>query len=142
MKQPLITNFLNQTVNHTLEDNPPAEFVRASAAVLTNNNGHYWAVLPNFPDFILGTLDLYKDNNEDNWLNHINVLDQCQHMGIGTKLMRKAIEDFGHIYASNSLDEPGGDDDTRHLSHEGAGLVNSLIARGIMQANWFREPVI
>lgn len=89
-----------------------------------------------------GTLSLYVDENLDRWINHIQVAGFARRLGIGNKLVQKAIETHGHIYASNSPIDPGGAGDTRHLSMEGAALVNALIHAGIMQQGWLRAPVI
>lgn len=146
MNQPLITNFLaaNATAGHTMGQNPPADYVRHRARVMTDQNGHYWAILPHFPHIRLGELTLYQDNNGDQWINHIVVEHQYQRMGVASRLIRRAIRDSHHrrIYASNSPHDPGGDGDTRHLSQEGAALVNGLIQNGTMQQAWLRPPVI
>jgi GNAT superfamily N-acetyltransferase len=147
MNQPLITNFLaandpRRTAGHTFGQNPQANHVRHNTQVMSDGHGHYWAILPGYPQFQIGTLALYEDNNDDQWINHIVVLPQFQRMGVARRLVQRAIQEHGHIYASNSPHDPGGDDDTRHLSQEGAALVTGLIVGGIMHANWLRPPVI
>lgn len=140
MKQTLITNYIvGGTVGHTLEDNPPPEYVRTQLNIQANAGADYVARLPTAN---AGELSLYEDNQGDFWLNHIYVEPQARRCGVARRLMQQAINDHGHIYASNSHIDPGGEDDTRHLSVEGAALVAGLIAEGTMQANWLRAPEI
>lgn len=147
MRQPLISNFFGpndpgRTVNHTLEQNPPPNYIRHHTMIQKDGRGLFWAVLPALPALRLGELDIYFDRIGGKWINHIEVRPQYQRCGVAARMVRTAIQDYGHIYASNSHIDPGGYNDTRHLSQEGAALVNGLIASGAMQANWLRPPVI
>lgn len=150
-KQALITNYFAnnhpaKTTNHTLEDNPPRNFI-IKHSVLSGADHTYTATLPGGVNGPLAggcfaSLELYEDQNGDQWINHIETAPQAQRCGLATRLCVMAIQQYGTLYASNSQYDPGGDDDTRHLSQEGAALVTRLIQRNIMQAGWLRAPVI
>ncbi|NEQ85347.1 MAG: DUF4157 domain-containing protein [Moorea sp. SIO2I5] len=156
LKQPLITNYRKyeegqykgqyKTVGHTLEDNPRQEYVWENIEIVVDEEKtEYTARDKNWPEGSLkewGHLDLYSDNQDGYWINHIEVKQNVQRMGIARLLVKKAIEDHGDIYASNSHYDRENPEDTRHLLEDGAGLVNSLIKKGIMKQGWLREPVL
>jgi hypothetical protein len=154
LTQPLITNYLNanspaRTNGHTLERNrpDPSRSLLINHIIIGGAEQHFTAKLQGGLDGPLvggcfGTLELYEDNAGGMWINHIEVAENAQRCKIASKLCMKAITAHGHLYASNSHVDPGGNHDTRHLSEEGAALVRDLINRGIMAQDWLRPPAI
>ena len=96
-----------------------------------------------FDDIKAGELSLFEDHKERQWLN--NVSSTHQSVGIGLSLLIAAVETHGAIYAATdgfqSFQEVN-DDDTRHLSIEGAALVNSALRNGILLQEWCFNPAI
>ncbi|WP_226646537.1 GNAT family N-acetyltransferase [Microbulbifer variabilis] len=131
LKQSLLTG-------GTLEDNPPANWLKKQIKITQDGGYHFYASVPGH-SHVYGTLDLYLDYRGDLWINHIDVQQAARRCGVGSKLVLAAIKKYGKVYASRSgQDAEVDDDDTRHLSHEGAALVNHLIARGAMKETWLR----
>lgn len=148
-KQALITNYLTEdspkkTTGLTLDDNPPAKFVKESIEISVDEARlSYSASLPGAtgPDSGgYGHLDLFDDDSGGLWINYVSVPESVQKMGIGSKLVEKAIEDHGAIFASTSERDSDDPSDTRHLSVEGATLVASLIKKGKMKKEWLKDP--
>ena len=89
----------------------------------------------------LGELDLYEDENGGRWINNIEVKPWARRKGVATMLVKKAIKEYGAIYASTQSSEDDTSKDTRHLEPDGQNLVEKLIAGGIMQPEWYTSPV-
>lgn len=91
----------------------------------------------------VGELTIYHDT-AGAWINNIAVKDGMQGRGIGSRMVAAAAEEYGELYASSASkqeeDEQDDADDTRHLSVEGAALVASCIRKGIMKAEWCKNP--
>ena len=68
-----------------------------------------------------------------------------RHLGIGLKLLQEGVNKYGQIYASkggqreHDPDDDG--DDTRWLTRDGAGLINAAVAKGIIPASNFYNPI-
>lgn len=88
-----------------------------------------------------GELSLFEDYEGRLWLN--NVSSNNQRIGIGLSLLKEAVEHHGVIYAATDgfqKFQEVNDDDTRHLSIEGAALVNSAVRNGILLREWSFNP--
>ncbi|WP_146093470.1 hypothetical protein [Xanthomonas pisi] len=117
---------------------------------LDAEDDHLWFGLRSRDNFMPGPLEsgtfaylaIYVDNQGGKWINYIHVAKFAERRGLGRRLIEAAIAHHGHIYASNSAEDPGGDADTRHLLEPGARLVTKLINLGVMQAGWLKQPVI
>ena len=95
-----------------------------------------------FDDLEVGSLELYEDSEGRYWLNNIDVKPDYQRKGIGLSLLNEAVNAYGEIYAATnfSKDQEEEDADTRHLSQEGAALVNCALRNGILQPEWCFNP--
>lgn len=86
----------------------------------------------------------FEDKNGNYWLNSANVEIEFQRKGIGTAMIKQAVEWYGAIYFSKAQryyhDRFQGD--TRYLSTEGAALANSCLRKGIINEEWFFDPSI
>jgi len=83
-------------------------------------------------EYEIGELELYEDEDDRNWVNHIEVNDQWQRRGLGRQLIQAAIRIYGTIYFSTQANNEAVEDgDTRHLSFEGAALANSCVRNGL-----------
>lgn len=84
-------------------------------------------------EYRIGELDLYEDDNGRYWVNNVEVNDQWQRRGYGRLLIREAADHYGAtIYFSKQTNQEARDnDDTRHLSTEGAALANSCVSHGL-----------
>ncbi|WP_066309185.1 GNAT family N-acetyltransferase [Bacillus sp. FJAT-29814] len=93
-------------------------------------------------DIKVAEFEFYEDSNGRKWINNIAVKKEYQKRGIGTEMIRLAVEEFGEVYASTAskMDGKDNDYDTRHLSTEGAALVNSSIRKGILKKEWVFNP--
>lgn len=150
-RQALITNYFKpvngQFTNTTFEDSVDtilatmsAEYKYANTRVDVDENGNCQAYLVLLAgDVLVGHLDLIEIDGSY-WINNVGVRDSAQRCGIGTKMYRAAHAKLNEpIYASRGhKNEDTDDDDTRHLSVEGAALVNSLIRNGHMNGGWLR----
>lgn len=88
-----------------------------------------------------GELELYDDDKGRMWINRVS--STRQRIGIGLSLLNYAVEVYDKIYAVVNLsrhDEVDGSD-MRHLSEEGAALINSAIRNGILKDEWCFNPM-
>lgn len=112
MRQRLITEFF-----------PRVEDVHGTLTLYVTVNGQ---------EYQIGELELYEDEDDRNWVNSVEVDNQWQRRGYGRLLIQEAIDRYGKIYFSTQTkQEAVEDDDTRHLSVEGAALANSCVRRGM-----------
>ncbi|HEX5407262.1 MAG TPA: hypothetical protein VFX16_33730 [Pseudonocardiaceae bacterium] len=83
-------------------------------------------------EYQIGELDLYEDEDDRNWVNNIEIDAQWQRRTLGRQLIQAAVNRYGTIYFSRQASyEAVEDDDTRHLSTEGAALAASCIRQGL-----------
>lgn len=91
----------------------------------------------------IGKMEVY-DTDEDGkmWLNSIDIDKSYHSKGIGTKLIEYYIDNYGEIYFAAGMQnfQEINDGDTRHLSCEGAKLMNSLLRNGILKDEWCYNP--
>ena len=91
---------------------------------------HEWAEMP-------GQVDRH-------WLNGVYITNDAYHrQGIGTRLIQEAINAFGEIHISSASaweHKQANDNSARELLNDGAHLVNSCIAQGIIQQSWMINP--
>lgn len=89
-----------------------------------------------------GSLELFEDRERRQWINYINVEPEFQRRGIGMSLLSHAVAEHGRIYAAVGMQssEETGEEDTRHLSTEGAALVTSAVRNGILNEAWCFNP--
>jgi GNAT superfamily N-acetyltransferase len=95
-----------------------------------------------------GTLEILIEENEFSgevayWLNGIYVKNSFQRQGIATKLIVKAIDEFGEVFVSSAEQwehKQNGDTSARELCDDGADLVNKLIKRKIIKKEWMINP--
>lgn len=96
----------------------------------------------------VGTLDVMIEEDEFGgdtlyWLNGIYVTNTYQKKGIATKLIKRAIKEFGKVYVSTASEmqhKQNGDSSARQLCDDGASLVNKLIERKILKKRWMINP--
>lgn len=91
----------------------------------------------------VGNLDIYTDDNGLNWLNGIEVNIKYRRKGIATKMIKRAIKEFGEVYistASQTQHNDNNDFTARYLCDDGADLVNKLIERKIVKRKWMKNP--
>ncbi|MFU2878317.1 hypothetical protein ACM7M8_02225 [Pseudomonas aeruginosa] len=155
MRQPLITNYIiigkdkfgnpiYMTNNAYLDESVNSvtgcmsrEYIRENVKI-EGDDMDYYAELPGVGR--IGEFQLYKDNNGLVWINFMDVVSGARRSGVATKMYLAAKEVHAQIYASRSgKDAELGEDDTRHLSSEGAAFVNALIEKGLMKAGNFRQ---
>ena len=74
------------------------------------------------------------------WLAHASTRNDWQRQGIGRRMIAAAVDYYGEVWASTAGAAEESDDDTRHLSQEGAALVTSCVRAGIMRPSWVRNP--
>jgi GNAT superfamily N-acetyltransferase len=78
----------------------------------------------------------------------VEVPEEYQGFGIGTKMIERAIKEYGQVYFSNAdrLDFntkfPEHGYDSRYLTEDGQKFINSLIMRNIIPKDWLRFPEI
>ena len=113
--------------------------------IIFDDTSYFEAVLDNKN---VGTLDIMIEENEFGgdtlyWLNGIYVDEAYQRKGIATKLIRRAIKEFGKVYvskASQMQHKQNNDNSARELCDDGALLVNKLIERKIIKRKWMINP--
>ncbi len=91
----------------------------------------------------VGNLDIMSDDNGLNWLNGIEVNISHRRKGIATKLIKRAIKEYGAVYvstASQTQHDDNNDDSARYLCDDGADLVNKLIERKVLKKKWMKNP--
>lgn len=79
------------------------------------------------------------------WLNGIYTKEGYRKKGYAKSLIQKAISKYGEIYISIAQEyehKQRGDDTARQLTDDGAILVNSLKAKGILKPEWFINPFL
>jgi predicted GNAT family acetyltransferase len=104
---------------------------KSVAVVIKGSNGEYEAHDAG-SGVKVGELTLHEDDKGKQWIAGVEVAAKLQRQGIGKKLVAFAIEDIGAtLYASNKPKSDDDPNDTRHLSTEGAKLVNSCIRDGL-----------
>ncbi|MED1902528.1 GNAT family N-acetyltransferase [Bacillus thuringiensis] len=93
-------------------------------------------------DTMVAEFDYYEDDNGRKWINQMYVNNKFQRRGIGSHMIKLAVQEYGEVYASSGSKMDGSDDDsdTRYLSNEGASLINSCIKKGIMKKEWLLNP--
>jgi hypothetical protein len=131
-KQPLITNFFpfkksDQKTNAYAPRNSEP-FAIEDVEITCGGEGEYTAMDGNRE---LGELTLYEDNKGRYWINNIAVKQIARRRGIAIKLIKKAIEDHGTIFASTQTAEDDDNTDTRHLTSEGSVFVLGCIKKGL-----------
>lgn len=91
-----------------------------------------------------GRLELFQDPQGRQWINFIEVEQDFQRRGIGLSLLSHAVDKHGEIYAAVDMQasEETGEDDTRHLSEQGAALVSSAVRNGILKEEWCFNPAM
>lgn len=91
---------------------------------------------------MVAEFDYYEDDNGRKWINQMYVNNKFQRRGIGSHMIKLAVQEYGEVYASSGSKMDGSDDDsdTRYLSNEGASLINSCIKKGIMKKEWLLNP--
>lgn len=50
----------------------------------------------------VGYLDIYTDGNDCSWLNGIEANNGYRRQGIATKMIERAINEFGEVYVSSA----------------------------------------
>ncbi len=96
----------------------------------------------------VGTLDIMIDEDEFGgdtkyWLNGIYVEKDFQRKGIATKLIKRAIKEFGEVIVSTASQwehKQNNDSSARELCDDGADLVNKLLERKIIKKTWMINP--
>ena len=88
------------------------------------------------------TLDLLLDEKDRYWLNGITTIDRYQKKGIGLAMLERAVYHLGEVYVAVDMPPQEDGNDTRHLSTEGAALVNSAVSKGILNRDWCFNPLI
>lgn len=91
------------------------------------------------------------DDDGKMWITAMNTKDDAatgqtwRHLGIGLSLLQAAVTHFGAVYASKGSKhehDPDDDgDDTRWLTADGAGLINAAVAKNIIDAAWYYNPI-
>lgn len=145
-KQPLITNYFKseggEYTNTTFEDSWPAivallspEYKLVNTFVQVDEYGSCKAYLKvGFRDVYVGYLDLMEDSGSY-WVNNVWVAECMRRCGIATKMYlaaRKKLKMAPILFSTNPKADDD-DDDTRHLSEEGAALANGLAGKGCMK---------
>lgn len=81
---------------------------------------------------------------ERHWLNGVYITDPKYHRkGIATQLVREAVNAFGELHVSSAdawEHKQHNDNSARELTDDGAALVNSCLAKGILQQSWMINP--
>jgi GNAT superfamily N-acetyltransferase len=91
----------------------------------------------------VGNLDIYTDDDGLSWLNGIEVNNEYRRQGIATKMIKRAIKEFGEVYVSTASQHQhnfNNDDTARYLCDDGADLVNKLLERKVLKKNWMLNP--
>lgn len=91
----------------------------------------------------IGNLDIYIDDEGLNWLDGIEVKKENRRKGIATKLIKRAIKEYGEIFistASQTQHNENNDNTARYLCNDGAELVNKLLERKVIKKKWMRNP--
>jgi len=82
------------------------------------------------------------DEQDRYWLNGITTVDRFQKKGIGLAMLEQAVHHVGEVYVAADMPPQEDGNDTRHLSSEGAALVNSAVSKGILNREWCFNPLI
>lgn len=85
-------------------------------------------------------LDLFEDDQGRYWLNHITTSECFQRKGIGLAMLERAVFYKEAIYAAENMSSSDDPDDTRHLSSEGAALVNAAKRKNVLRKEWCFDP--
>jgi hypothetical protein len=125
LQQPLITNYFglgqgNVLTTTTLEEEGELPHFNNDEIEYHQDGNEFTATVQGIG--LVGDLSLMDDDGVK-WINGIS--SKVERRGIGTELLRKAIQAFGTIYASNMPD--GEEDDSRHLTDKGFNLVQKCI---------------
>jgi len=93
----------------------------------------------------VGNLDIYEDDNDLFWLNGIDVNKAFRRNGIATKMIKRAIKEYGEVYisiASQNQHNDNNDNTARYLCDDGADLINKLLERNIIKKKWMKNPFV
>lgn len=81
--------------------------------------------------------DGQSDQEERPMLQNIRVSKQYQRRGIGTELLKKALENFPNLLVNDSLhiETDENDESGTYLSQEGRAFVNGCLSSGVLKEN-------
>lgn len=91
----------------------------------------------------VGNLDIYTDDDGLSWLNGIEVNKDYRRQGIATKMIKRAIKEFGEVYVSTASQHQhnfNNDNTARYLCDDGAVMVYGLVAKKILKKEWCINP--
>lgn len=130
LKQTLITDYFGNPNQQGAQAQPgggPLVFA-PEEVVIDGDDGEYTARVEGLGQ--LGELSLLEEEGVQ-WINYIEVHAGARRRGIGTRLLQRAIDEYGKLYASTQPADMDNGGDTRHLTDEGDALVSRCIDRGM-----------
>ena len=100
-----------------------------------------------YNDVEVGQAKYYIDQNGDYWVEDISVV--CAHWlkGYATELILAAITEYGQVYFSDTSRSefntkyPRHGYDSRYLTEDGRALVEKLINKKLIPADWLRKQI-
>ena len=113
--------------------------------ILFDDDSYFQAYVGNTE---VGTLDILIDEDEISgevsyWLNGIYVKKEFQRQGIATKLIKRAIDEFGEVFVSSASQwehKQNDDNSARELTDYGAALVKKLLKNRVLKEEWLVNP--
>ncbi len=101
-----------------------------------------WRV--SFEDKRVGDFVFIEDSSGKIWVWNLSVNDDNQKNGIGSEIIRQAVEYYGAVYfytgTRAELRNSEWSYDSRYLSEEGVVLLNQSIRKGIIKKDWAINP--